>query len=44
MSRFVVLYRAPMTAKEQMSKATPDDGKAWMDWFGQSQFYLHICR
>jgi hypothetical protein len=35
MSRFVVLYRAPMTAREQMSKATPDDGKAWMDWFGQ---------
>ena len=35
MSRFVALYRAPMTAREQMSKATPDDGKAWMDWFGQ---------
>ncbi len=35
MSRFVALYRAPMTAREQMSKATPDDGKAWMDWFGE---------
>ncbi len=35
MGRFVAIYRAPMTAREQMSKATPDDGKAWMDWFGQ---------
>ena len=35
MSRFIILYRAPMTAREQMSKATPDDGKAWMDWFGE---------
>ena len=35
MSRFVVLYRAPMTAREQMSKATPEDGNAWMGWFGE---------
>ena len=35
MSRFVLLYRAPMTAREQMAGATPEDGKAWMDWFGQ---------
>ena len=34
MSRFVLLYRAPMTAREQMAGATPEDGKAWMDWFG----------
>ena len=35
MSRFVLLYRAPMTAREQMAGASPEDGKAWMDWFGQ---------
>jgi hypothetical protein len=36
MKRYLVLYRAPSTAKEQMSKATPEQSKAvmdaWMSW------------
>ena len=36
MKRYLVLYRAPSTAKEQMSKATPDQHKgvmdAWLAW------------
>jgi hypothetical protein len=36
MSRFLVLYRSPVSAAEQMADAGPDSGaesmKAWMDW------------
>ena len=34
MKRYLVIYRAPAEAKEQMSKATPEQAKAGMDaWF-----------
>jgi hypothetical protein len=36
MKKFVVLYRAPISAAEQMAKATPEQAKAgmdaWMAW------------
>jgi hypothetical protein len=33
--KFLVLYRSPVSAKQQMSKATPEQGKAVMDaWMG----------
>jgi hypothetical protein len=36
MTKFVVLYQAPVSATEQMSKATPEQAKAgmdaWMAW------------
>ncbi|MES1205096.1 MAG: hypothetical protein ABUS79_04090 [Pseudomonadota bacterium] len=38
MKRFLVLYRSPVSAKEQMSKATPEQAKAGMDaWAGWAQ-------
>lgn len=36
MKKFLVLYRAPLSAQEQMTKATPEQAKsgmeAWMAW------------
>lgn len=36
MKKFLVLYRAPVSAQEQMAKATPEQAKsgmdAWMAW------------
>jgi hypothetical protein len=36
MKKYLVLYRAPVSAQEQMSKATPEQAKAgmdaWMAW------------
>jgi len=36
MKKFLVLYKAPLSAMEQMSKATPEQQKAgmdaWMNW------------
>jgi hypothetical protein len=35
MKKFLVLYRAPISAREQMAKATPEQAKAGMDaWMG----------
>lgn len=38
MSKFLVLYHAPMSAREQMANATPKEAKAgmdaWMTWAG----------
>ncbi|MBP6014672.1 MAG: hypothetical protein KBA31_20765 [Alphaproteobacteria bacterium] len=40
MAKFLVLYRAPASAQEQMSKATPEQAKAgmeaWMAWAGRA--------
>jgi hypothetical protein len=40
MSKFLVLYRAPMSAREQMANATPEQAKAgmdaWMAWAGKA--------
>ena len=38
MKKFLVLYRAPQSAFEQMKKATPEQQKAGMDaWMGWGQ-------
>ena len=38
MKKFMVLYRAPASAREQMAKATPEQAKAGMDaWMAWSQ-------
>ena len=38
MKKFLVLYRAPASAFDQMKKATPEQQKAGMDaWMGWSQ-------
>jgi hypothetical protein len=38
MKKFLVLYLAPVSAMEQMAKATPEQAKAGMDaWFAWSQ-------
>lgn len=38
MKKFLVLYRAPISAREQMSNASPEQAKAgmdaWMQWAG----------
>jgi len=35
MKKFLVLYRSTISAKEQMTKSTPEQGKAVMDaWMG----------
>jgi hypothetical protein len=40
MSKFLVLYRAPISAREQMANATPEQVKAgmdaWMAWAGKA--------
>jgi hypothetical protein len=40
MSKFLVLYRADVTAAEQMANATPEQRQAgmqaWMEWFGKA--------
>jgi hypothetical protein len=40
MKKYMVLYRAPITAAHQMSMATPDQAKAgmeaWMAWSGKA--------
>jgi hypothetical protein len=40
MSRFLVLYRADVTAAEQMANATPEQQQAgmqaWTGWFGKA--------
>lgn len=40
MSKFLVLYRADVTAAEQMANATPDQQRAgmqaWVEWFGKA--------
>ena len=40
MTKFLVLYRAPMSAREQMANATPEQARAgmeaWMAWAGQA--------
>jgi hypothetical protein len=40
MAKFLVLYRAPMSAREQMASATPEQAKAgmdaWMAWAGKA--------
>jgi hypothetical protein len=40
MTKFLVLYRAPMSAREQMANATPEQARAgmeaWMTWAGQA--------
>lgn len=40
MKKFLVLYRAPVSAQEQMSKASPEQAKAgmdaWMSWAGKA--------
>ena len=44
MKKFLVLYRAPLTAYEQMKKATPEQQKAgmeaWMTWGKKAQSSL----
>lgn len=39
MKKFLVLYRSPVSAREQMAKATPEQAKAgmdaWMAWAGR---------
>jgi hypothetical protein len=41
MKKFLVLYRAPISAREQMAKATPEQAKAgmeaWMGWAKKSE-------
>lgn len=38
MAKYLVLYRAPVSAKEQMANATPEQAKAGMDaWMAWSQ-------
>ena len=40
MTKFLVLYRAPASAREQMASATPEQAKAgmaaWMAWAGRA--------
>ena len=40
MAKFMILYRAPMSAREQMAGATPEQKKAgkdaWMTWAGKA--------
>lgn len=40
MTRFVVLYNAPVSAREQMAAATPEQAQAgmqaWMTWAGEA--------
>jgi hypothetical protein len=40
MKKFLVLYRSPVSAQEQMAKASPQQAKAgmdaWMQWTGKS--------
>lgn len=40
MGRFVVLYNAPSSAREQMASATPEQAQAgmqaWMTWAGEA--------
>ena len=40
MAKFMILYRAPMSAREQMAGATPEQMKAgmdaWMTWAGKA--------
>ena len=40
MTKFLVMYRAPMSAMEQMSGATPEQAQAgmdaWMAWAGKA--------
>jgi len=40
MKKFLVLYRAPVSAREQMANATPEQAKAgmdaWMAWAGKA--------
>src|SRR4051812_28928049 len=40
MTKFLVLYRAPMSSREQMANATPQQARAgmdaWMAWTGQA--------
>jgi hypothetical protein len=40
MGRFVVLYNAPASAREQMASATPEQAQAgmqaWMTWAGEA--------
>jgi hypothetical protein len=40
MPKFLVLYRAPISAREQMASATPEQAKAgmdaWMAWSGKA--------
>ena len=41
MKKFLILYKAPASAMEQMSKATPEQSKAgmdlWMKWKGANE-------
>ena len=40
MSKYLVLYRSPTSAREQMANATPEQAKAgmdaWMAWAGKA--------
>jgi hypothetical protein len=40
MKKFLVLYRSPVSAQEQMSKASPEQSKAgmdaWLQWAGKA--------
>src|SRR5690348_1165315 len=40
MAKFLVLYRSPASAREQMGSASPEDAKAgidaWMAWAGRA--------
>ena len=40
MTKFLILYRADVSAAEQMANATPEQQQAgmqaWMDWFGKA--------
>ena len=41
MKKFLILYQSPVSAKEQMSKASPDQAKvgmdAWMAWSNKAK-------
>jgi hypothetical protein len=40
MAKFMILYRSPASAREQMANATPEEAKAgmdaWMAWAGKA--------